>query len=460
MSAAPQDLEPLRKTLEQTWASLWPEADAFHKQRRKLANEMNGFRGSFPLPDAAAIAAAIQQYHELERVVALIRELVEISSTARAAITDLLGRTPPRGPLRAALENQTGEWLLQIDHFVRFSDTPQRVESGKNQARTIVALLAERKSALETIAEASTIESTITRLDRKGEIQAAIRDWSAALVKGSIKENWREREAAKLQSFRRYRDEEAVSSSSAARSADEAPVLTAAWSSQTTGREAQIAPQQRDVHDLPEVLSKCRRLAEILKGSRADIDQLNRRLVQVLQQAEPPRAELDQLHADVHACWASLTQKAAAEVTRRLQRVQARLRWVNQVYGVRPDIAAKVQQAASPAPSDAPIRDWAAIATASRISAQNSHSCNAIWCAARALAPKRAATAVAERKQAWNARPRSRRSRETTSCSRIIAGCGRRSTRSATKARTNSAPAMVWATTLAHAEPGRPRPTT
>ncbi len=50
-----------------------------------------------------------------------------------------------------------------------------------------------------------------------------------------------------------------------------------------------------------------------------------------------------------------------------------------------------------------------------RASAQKNHSCSAIWWAARAADPNRAATAAADTNDAWNAAPRTSRSRPRTS---------------------------------------------
>ena len=59
--------------------------------------------------------------------------------------------------------------------------------------------------------------------------------------------------------------------------------------------------------------------------------------------------------------------------------------------------------ASSPAPSAAPTRDCAAMASESSTSARKLHSCSTTWWAATAAAPKRAATAAAETKHVWKA---------------------------------------------------------
>ena len=118
--------------------------------------------------------------------------------------------------------------------------------------------------------------------------------------------------------------------------------------------------------------------------------------------------------------------------------------------------------AVRPAPSAAPTSACAATARESRTSEVKVHSCSTTWCAATAAAPERAATAAAERKQAWKARLRSTRSRPSTSCARIFPGSGRTETapvrRSVASALRNSPAESTWPSTLATAEPLRPQP--
>ena len=122
----------------------------------------------------------------------------------------------------------------------------------------------------------------------------------------------------------------------------------------------------------------------------------------------------------------------------------------------------------SPLPSAAPTSDCAAIATASSTSAMKNHSCRTTWCAATDAAPNRAATAAADRKQAWKARLRASRSRPMASCARSSTGTGRSDTgsgaaataRSRCSACRNSPAPTAWPARLAAADPTRPSPPT
>ena len=96
----------------------------------------------------------------------------------------------------------------------------------------------------------------------------------------------------------------------------------------------------------------------------------------------------------------------------------------------------------------------------------NNHSCRTIWCAATDAAPNRAATAAADRKQAWKARLRASRSRPMASCARSSTGTGRSDTgsRAAATARSrcsacrNSPAPTAWPATFADRRPDQTQP--
>ena len=98
------------------------------------------------------------------------------------------------------------------------------------------------------------------------------------------------------------------------------------------------------------------------------------------------------------------------------------------------------------------------MAIASSMSARNTNSWNAIWCAASESLPTLARTALATRNEAYSAAVRTKISPPIRASGRILASDGRRESAGAeSRARTNAAPIPVCATTVAQAEPASPQ---
>ncbi len=195
MSASNEDLAALRSRLEAWAASLPPEAQAFHRKRNDLAQQIRNISGVFQRRDPAEAANILRQFLNLEGDLPALEELMATVQRTRASVAEFRTAPAPDVQVRSLVQKWSGEWLASMDLMVRDVADSKGAAPAIAKVKQIEVWADERKRALAILNEAGAL--------RGGQkVEALVRDWARDFCEARISPVWLEEREASLKEMK------------------------------------------------------------------------------------------------------------------------------------------------------------------------------------------------------------------------------------------------------------------